>query len=253
MIILYRVLPLLSAIFISVAFKLQLENPFDYPWWVFIGFIEVVVAILLISYRRIKFFDLLEKIAPTILLLLAFAFSLLLVENNIEKWVIVILSGVAVFLSMELLFFLIYMPPRYPMHGLSRVNIAYVPLIIWYTVYTSIGFITFLHTSAWVHVALMILVSIILFRTTGHPEATKQENKTWILVGLITGLYLGLLGVSLPLSMASQGALSMVLFSVVLRMRRFLYKPIPSKKQIWIEGVIASISFIAIILTSRWL
>ena len=253
MIILYRFLPILSAIFISSVFKIQFQKPFSYPYWLVIGISEVILAIFLMSRKRIKIKDLTEKMLPTLLLLFSLGFGSLLVENSLERWVIIVLSGVSTFLSMELLFFYIFSPSRYPMHGLSRVNIAYVPFIIWYTVYTSIGLMTFLHTSNWIHVILMVILSILLFRTTGHPEATPQENKIWMLVGGITGFYLGLLGIVLPLSMSSQGALSMILFAIALRLRRFLYKPLPNVKQIWAEAIIGFASFVLIIITSRWL
>lgn len=249
----YRILPFLSSLITAAAFYFQFKQPFDYPWFASLGALALPVSAYLVSYKRIVLWDMVKKMLPTMLLILALAFAMLLVEGAIEQWIVIALSFIGSFLSLQLLFFLCFMPSRYPVGGLSRVNIAYVPLIILFSVSTSTGLINFLHTPRWPHIVGMVLLGILLFQTTGHPEASVEQNYTWMLVGAITGLYLGLLGAMLPLGIWQQGALGMVVFCGILRMRRYLYNPLPGKRQAASEFALALIFLVAIAITSRWL
>ena len=253
MIFLFRLFPFIGAVFVGAAFYIQFRRPFEYPWIVLSGALAVICGAILMSRKRIAFADLLEKMLPTAILLLALGFASLLIEGQLGQYGIIVVGAVSSYLSLELLFFLTFMPSRYPVHGLSRVNIAYVPFIIWYSSVPSIGLITFLHSPKWVHVALMAVLGLVLFRTTGHPEATIEQNRRWMFVGLITGFQLGLLGIMLPLSMEAHGALAMMTFSIILRMRRFMHNPLPSLRQAWMERAGALILLVVIVLTSRWL
>ncbi|MFZ6015349.1 MAG: hypothetical protein ACOYUZ_03260 [Patescibacteria group bacterium] len=242
-----------AAILVAVSFYFQFERPFEYPYIALIGVAGVLGSVFLMAKGRLSFFDVTEKILPTVLLEMVLVFSILLIEGDIQKLIAVLLGSVAAFLSLELLFFLAFMPSRYPVHGLSRVNIAYVPFIIWYTAATSVGLIIFLHSPKWIHVLIMLVLGVTLFRTTGHPEATKEQNSRWMMIGAVVGLHLGILGAMLPLSMFAQGAIAMIVFSVMLRLRRYLYHPIPGKVQAWFEGVAATVFFGIVLITSRWL
>ncbi|MDD5438387.1 MAG: hypothetical protein PHC70_04560 [Patescibacteria group bacterium] len=250
---LLRLFPSLAALIIGLTFYWQLEQPQAYPWIALIGVAAVVAAIIAIGRRRNKLADLVEKMLPTVLLLISLVFGMLLAEGFWARLAIVFFATVATFLSLELLFLLSFMPSRYPMSGLSHVNIGYVPLIIWYTVANSVGLITFLHSPDWIHVVVMTLLSAVLFRTTGHPGATNEQNRLWTLVGGLTGFHLGLLGVILPMSMAGQATLGMIIFCAILRLRRYLYHPLPSRRQAWLESV-AAVAFLVIVMgTARWL
>jgi hypothetical protein len=253
MMFIYRLIPFVCSMAIVFAFWLQVRYPFYYPWIALSGAVLLPLASFWMARGRVGYKDLLEKMSPTLIFVLALVFALLLAEGGLQVTAIIILAGVGTYLSLELLFLLAFAPPRYPVHGISRVNIAYVPFIIFYIAATSAGLMTFVHTPLWIHVVLMTVLGLILFRTTGHPEATKEQNQRWMLIGLITGLHLGLLGAMLPLSMFAQGAIAMVLFSSMLRLRRYLYHPLPVKKQAWLEGVTAIVLLSAILTTSRWL
>ncbi len=253
MIFFYRLLPFICSIAIVLSFWIQTRYPFQYPWMALFGVIFLPLASFWMARGRVGYKDLIEKMLPTLIFIFALIFALLLAEGSTQIIAIMILAGVSTYLSLELLFLLAFAPPRYPVHGLSRVNIAYVPFIIYYIVATSVGLIIFVHTPFWIHVLIMVVLGLILFRTTGHPEATKEQNQRWMLVGFITGLHLGLLGIMLPLSMFAQGAIAMILFSFMLRLRRYLYNPLPVKKQAWLEGATAVILLSVILITSRWL
>jgi len=249
----YRLLPMFTAALVAGAFYAQFSRPFDFPYWAAVGVVCVPAAAFLIARRRVAYADMAEKMLPTLLLVAALAFAMLLSEGALSMWLIILLAGTGTYLSLELLFFLAFMPSRYPVNGLSRVNIAYVPLTVWYAVATSTGLMTFLHSPAWLHVAGMVLLGVIIFRTTGHPEATIEQNRRWMLVGAFTGLHLGLLGMVLPVSMTAQGALGMLLFSAILRMRRYLYHPLPGRRQAFAEAIAALVILGVTLGTARWL
>lgn len=249
----YRLFPALAALAIGLCFYSQLGQPRVYPWIALGGVLLAVVAIFAMGHKRVKLVDLAEKMLPTMILLLSLVFGMLLAEGVWARWAIVGFGVVATFLSLELLFLLSFTPSRYPMSGLSHVNIAYVPFIIWYTVANSVGLMTFLHSPDWIHVLAMTLVSVVLFRTTGHPGATPEQNKVWTLVGGLVGLHIGLLGIMLPMSMAAQATLGMIIICAILRLRRYLYHPLPGRKQAWIEGVTAVLILGVAIGTARWL
>ncbi len=253
MIFIYRLLPATTALAVGILYYVQFENSLAYPWIAILGTLSVVFVAWLMSRTRVSLVDMVEKMLPTFLLLGVLVFGMLLSEGELAKWSIIVLSVLSSFLSLELLFLLSFMPSRYPVNGLSHVNIALVPFILWYTVSTSVGLIAFLHSSKWIYVALVAVVSVILFRTTGHPGATKEQNVIWMFIGAAVGLHIGLLSVMLPLSMAVQGAMACLIFCIVLRMRRYLYHPIPSKQQAWMEGLAALVLILTLITTSRWL
>lgn len=253
MIIVLRAIPyVLPFVMGGIAYE-QLRHPLTYPWLILVSLILLPVAAFAIAFRRLRWADFLEKMAPTFVLHAALAFGLLLAEGSTAMRVIIALSMASTFISLELLFLLAYHPARYPVNGLSHVNIAYVPIISWYAAATSMGLVTFLHTDRIWHVLLMTGIAMILFRTTGHPGATKQENTLWVFVGGLIGLHVGLIGLLLPLGMPMQGVVAALLVSGGLRARRYLYNPKPSLKQARIEAGALAVAFVALLTTAKWL
>jgi hypothetical protein len=215
--------------------------------------VTVPVASGLLAFRRISFFDLLEKMTPTFVLLCALAFGLSLAEGAWQVWTIAIVGGVATFLSLELLFLNTYKPAAYPINGLSRVNIAYVPIAIWYVASTTSGYLMFVHTPWYVSVGLMSILGGVLFRTTGHPGASFSQNVLWTMIGFVAGAEIGWIGLILPLSMGMQGIVAALLFTGILRMRRYLYDPKPSKRMAIAEAIGLCVFFLSCIVTAKWL
>ncbi|MBU1348914.1 hypothetical protein KJ781_02500 [Patescibacteria group bacterium] len=253
MIVILRILPAVAALVVAVSFSVQLRTPLQYPWLATIGVCAFLVATLAISWGRVRFVDMLEKMTPTSILILALGFAMLLAEGSGSKIAIVVLAGFTAFVSLELLFLLAFNPTRYPVHGLSRVNIAYVPIAIWYVACTSAGMLIFLHMDRLWHILIMVLLGTILFRTTGHPQASWKENATWSAVGALVGGHVGLLGIMLPVSMPVQGFVAAFLLSAALRVRRYRYDPKPSVRQGWIEAVAGAVALVAVLTTGKWL
>ncbi|MFH1078074.1 MAG: hypothetical protein V1745_02190 [Patescibacteria group bacterium] len=253
MIVILRILPFIIALVEAFSFMMQFRTPLQYPWFVVVGVLAVPVASLAIAWRRVRFLDMLEKMTPTFILIVALAFAMLLAEGDGSKAAIVTLASFVSFVSLELLFLLAFNPARYPVHGLSRVNIAYVPLAIWYAASTSAGMIIFLHMDRLWHILLMILLGVVLFRTTGHPQASPKENMTWGAVGALVGGHVGLLGILLPVSMPVQGFVAAFLLSAALRVRRYRYEPKPSITQGWTEAIVGAVALVAVLTTGKWL
>jgi hypothetical protein len=253
MILFLRFLPLLVAILEGLVFWAQLQEPLLYPWVVGIGILALPAATIAISWKRLPLRDAFERMLPSFVLLLALAFALLLVEGQLGMWAVILVAVVSSFISLELLFLLVYDAPRYPVNGISRANIAYVPIAVWYAASTSVGLLVFLHTPPTWHVALMVVLGAVLFRTTGHSGASLHEKAVWSLLGAIIGAHVGLLGIMLPVSMPMHGLIAAFIVSVTLRARRYLYAPHPSNRQAWIEGIASILLFIGSLATAKWL
>jgi len=253
MILLLRILPFVAAILQAGCFSFQKQHPQTYPYVALAGVLCVPVAAVLLSAKRIKLGDLSEKMSPTFLLHLALAFGLALTEGWLSVDVIIVLGAISTFISLELLFLHIYQPSVYPMNGLSRLNIAYVPIAVWYTAATSAGFMVFIHSAWYWHVGMLALLGATLFRTTGHPGATQNQQSIWTVVGFVTGAEIGWIGLLLPVSMGMQGLVAAILFTGMLRVRRYLYDPKPSTRMAWGEAIGICALFVIGIVSAKWL
>ena len=253
MLLVLRLLPYISAGVIGFLFWSQRQQPSMYPWICGLSLVMFGISVLGIAWKRLTLVELMEKMFPSFLLLIALSFGLVLVETDLSLWVIYLLSSVVSALSLELLFLDCFQRERYPVNGLSRLNIALVPLIVWYAVSTSTGLLTFLHAPHGIHVLMCWILGVVLYRTTGHPGATPVQNRLWMLIGLLIGVHVGWLGLHLPVSMPMQGTVAAVLCSAGLRMRRYVYQPKPSMHIAWSEGIGALVLFIIAISTAKWL
>ncbi len=253
MILIIRLLPLAVGALEVFLFWWQSTFPGSYPYLVLAAFAAVPIASSVIAGRQVKMRDLLEKMSPTYILLAVLGFALLLAEGRGQVIFLISLAGFATYISLELLFNYARNPQAYPVNGLSHVNLAYVPLIVWYAASTSTGLMIFLHSSGVWHVIGAFVLGVLIFRTTGHPGATSQQNYVWMIVGGVMGLEVGLLGLLLPTSTQVQGLVAAIIFSGILRVRRYLYDPKPSVRTAWIE-VSLGLSALAITLGSaKWL
>ncbi|MFA5935413.1 MAG: hypothetical protein WC787_00965 [Patescibacteria group bacterium] len=248
-----RFLPFLIALLQGALFWFQLRHPLAYPWVGVFGVIALPLATVVIVWKRLPIRDAFERMLPSFILLASLAFALLLVEGPVATWTLLFLACATPLVSLELLFLLVYHPPRYPVNGLSHANVAYVPVAVWYVASTSNGLLIFLHVHALWHIALMITLGALLFRTTGHTGATAQEKSIWTPLGVVIGAHVGLLGLLLPVSMPMHGIIAALIMSAALRARRYLYEPRPSLRQAWIESFGALSFFIFTLATAKWL
>ena len=253
MILFRRILPFLAALLLVGLFWLQLQTPWSYPYIAVIGIASIPVLAGLIAWKRIGWKDLLEKMAPLSILHLALGFGLVLSEGAFAHTVILFFAGISTLLSFELLFLLAYTPAVYPVNGLSRVGIAYVPIAAWYTVATSIGFLIFIHSNPLWHIVITAALGAALFRTTGHQGATVAQHRIWTLIGACVGMEIGWIGLLLPVSMGMQGLIAAIFFSGVLRLRRYLYAPKLSRRLAWSEALGAALILFLSLVSAKWL
>ncbi|MFH1620716.1 MAG: hypothetical protein ABIB04_01385 [Patescibacteria group bacterium] len=253
MAILLRMTPFLAALLEALIFWYQRDYPSLYPWLIVSGMVIFVFVSLVLSWGRLELKNMLEKMMPVFLLLLSLSFGLLLVESAAERLIMTFLVAASSFVALDLLFLLSYRPASYPVNGLSHLNIAFIPVISWYAMSTSAGLMTFLHSNRLWHVLLGMILGVILFRVTGHPGATRTQNSVWTLVGGLTGLEVGLMGLILPVSLNMQGLLAAIFFTATLRARRYLYDPKPPRRLAISEAIVVLILFSASLLTARWL
>jgi hypothetical protein len=74
-----------------------------------------------------------------------------------------------------------------------------------------------------------------------------------MLVGALIGMNVGILGVFLPVSMATQGVIAALILCAALRVRRYRYDPRPAVRQARLEGILALIAFVTVLVTAKWL
>ncbi len=253
MFLLLRLLPYVVGIAQVWLFLMQVAYPHTYPLLVGIGVLLVPCASILIGWKSIRARDMIEKMMPTFLLILSIGFGTLLLESRASIWIASLLAGIVSAVSLELLFLLTRYPSAYPVNGLSHVNIAYVPLGIWYAAYAASGLMIFLHSSQLWYVGILGILGALLFRTTGHPGATTDQNIVWMIIGGLIGLEVGWIGTLLPLSMNMQGLIAAIVVCAVLRVRRYVYDPVPSSRIAWSEVVVGVVLFIGGIVSAKWL
>lgn len=252
MILLIRFLPVIASLLTGFLFWYQRTQPFLYPWIVLSAVALAPMAALVIARGKLRLIDLMEKMLPTFLLVASLAFAFMLVEGVWQFWILIALTTVSVFISLELLFLLVYNPRAYPVNGLSHINVAYVPLIIWYAFSTSCGLVVFFHIARWWHLALAASVGAALFRFTGHPGATQRQHVVWALIGALTGAEIGWIGLLLPVSFGMQGFIAALILTSALRARRYLYDPKPPRRLAWGEGIAGSALLLVSLATAKW-
>ncbi len=252
MILLIRLIPFAVGLLEAIVFWQQQFHPTLYPWILMIGLVAFPLGAVAIAHRNLGIREIAGKLTPSFILLVALAFAFLLTEKTWQFVLLEAFAGVSSFLSLEVLFLMVHHPSAYPVNGISRVNISYVPIIMWYAISTSIGLVIFIHSDRIWHVLMAAVLGYILFRTTSHPDATRSQNRIWSLVGICTGIEIGLVGLLLPVSMAMQGLIAAVIMSGVLRMRRYLYNPKPSHRVAWSEAIGMIVIAVVSLSTAKW-
>ncbi len=239
--------------FLGVAAALwQWRAPLEYPWPMFVFLVWYFFALCLLGVRRLGWRDTLEKGIPSFLALIALILGALLAESSYERGAVTVLFGLIPFLVLELLFLLSFGSPRYPVNALSHVNLSMVPVGAFFLGSSLSGLSVFLRTPFWVPALAFAFFSALGYFLTSHPSADRRHRRRWGLLGGFVGVHVGLLGAFLPLGMFAQGAISAVCLGIPLRIRRYSHAPKPSRKFAWVEGVLAVIVTIGLLLSAKW-
>lgn len=247
-----RLLPwLLGALAFGLA-SWQWQFPLTYPYPLALFFFSFVAAAVWLGWGRISWVQGVEKLAPSVLTLVAVGCAFLMAETAPERWMLSLVATAMVTLVLELFFLLTHDPANYPVHGLSHVNIALVPVAAFFTAVTLNGLTTFVHASRWFPLAVFLFLGAFLYLATAHPTANRAHRHRWAWLGALVGLHVGLLTLFLPVAMAVHGTLAAFLFAFPLRVRRYAYHPTPSAGIAWSESIFGVIAFVAVLAMARW-
>ncbi|MEI7511956.1 MAG: hypothetical protein WCK01_00650 [Candidatus Uhrbacteria bacterium] len=256
--LLLRCLPWLVGALGFFAFEWTWKDAGIYPYSLFVPWIALIIAALLIGWRKVSFNELIEKMAVPTIAFATLALVCLFAEQPIERGFLTALGAGIPLLSLELLFLYAYQPTRYPVNAISRLNLALVPLTAFFLAVGLMGLQIFLTDPAWEHVAdpvtlgAFMLLGAVLTLITGHPTSDRAHRVRWTAFGALLGLHIGLLCIILPVSLSVIGCIAALGFAAPLRARRYGYDPKPPIQLAWVEGISAFVLFMTILLVSRW-
>ncbi|OGL73954.1 hypothetical protein A3E39_02020 [Candidatus Uhrbacteria bacterium RIFCSPHIGHO2_12_FULL_60_25] len=252
MLLLLRFLPFVVGVLNALLFVWQSRSAGAYPWIAIWTPLTVIVAGYLIAGKRMAVGQATERLLPPALALAAGVMGLLLMEGAWVTVVLPLMAGSVSFLVLELLFLLVYLPTRYPVNGLSHVNLSLVPVTIWLTQYVAVGLTVFVHESRAIPVIVQTVVAALLFWSTSHVEALHDHRRRWTALGAWLGLHIGLLGAFLPLRLGLHASLAAILLAVALRSRRYGIMPSLTTKLMRAELAAAAILVGLMVGTARW-
>jgi hypothetical protein len=252
MLLFLRFLPFIVAVLDAFLFRWQALSADMYPWLAVAGVVIFSCAGFLIGRRRIALGELVDKLIVPVATLFILTYGLLLAEGPLATIAIPCAVAVITFVALELTFFLAYLPARYPVHGLSRLNLSLVPVTLWFAQSTSVGLLVFIRVSHVIPLAVMTLISALLFWSTSYRGVSDEQRRRWTAIGAWLGFQLGLLAIFLPVNLPVQGAMAAVAGSLALRCRRYGIAPRKSARVIWIEVASAFTLLAAVLGTARW-
>lgn len=253
MLLLRRLLPFLVGILNMLCLFLQARSPDSYPWLALVAPASYIVAGLIITYRRVKIGDVAARLAAPALALTASGYGLLLAEGEMSRLLIPIFGGGVSFLALELLFLHVFLPTRYPVNGMSHLNLTLVPATLWFVNAVSSGLVMFIHAPRSVPILASALTGAILFWATAHVEADAEHRRRWSALGGWLGAHLGLLAAFLPLTVTVQGGYAAVFGALALRARRYGIAPHLPKGLVWGELAGAVALLVLMFGTARWM
>lgn len=230
----------------------QWQWPHAYPWPLLAALLSVLVSAVVIAWKRVPWFELINNLCPTVLLLVALGLAALHLETPLERQVLTGLFLLVPLMALEILFLLAFDPRRYPVNGFSRFNVALVPLCVAAAAFGLAGLAIFVQVPAWSVVIALTLLSALLLFVTSHPTASPAQRRRWTLLGGLAGLHAGMCVALLPVGLGVLAALAALMVGFVLRIRRYAYQPVPPRALALGEGLGAGAAFLILLLTARW-
>jgi hypothetical protein len=253
MLLLLRLLPCVVGATNVALFLLQARNPETYPWMILAAPVLLAGAGMLIASKKIDdVVNMAARIVPGVLVMIACGYGMLLAEGWVAFWGIPLFAGIVSWLVLELLFLLTYLPTRYPVNALSHVNLALVPVTLWFAQSTSVGLLVFVHASPLIPLVVMPCVTALLFWSTVHVEANPEHRSRWALLGMWIGVQFGVLGLLLPFPISVHGAMAALLGAVAVRARRYGFMPRVPRSLMWSEVLGVFVLLAALLATGRW-
>lgn len=247
-----RLLPWLTALFAFVAAEYQWINPLTYPAPLVLWFAGFVSAIFVIRWKKVSFRATFEKMTPAIFGAASIVMAFLMAQDRVQRLGLTLAMVFLSWITLELFFYYAYDPKRYPVNALSHVNLALVPLIVFYSACGLSGLQLFLQIPWWLSMLVFVALGAILFALTEHPVADVSHRIRWRGLGMWIGAQAALLLIFLPVTVSVRGALLALLFFLPLRVRRYAYAPRPSVRVSWMEGAAVFALFLFVLLTAQW-
>ncbi len=253
MAILFRLLPFVVGGICAVFFGMQARYAEWYPWILAPALVAFLggVALMLQKGRRRGWGDL-RLVIPSLLALLSAGFGMLLLEGSLRYWGIPIFVGLISFLILELLFLSAFFASKYPVNGMTHLNLALVPLIFWMSAYTLSGMLVFVNTHRGLPIVFLGVAGGVLWHVTAHPEASGESRRRWTLIGTWMGMQVGMLIAIVPLRMEVHAMIAALCGAIALRVRRYGIAPPIPRRTILLEAVIGTALLIVVASTATW-
>ncbi len=253
-IVFLRFAPLLVGLGTYLGFSWQWREPKLYPWPI-VG-VGLLYAILLWHMTRTHAdrFALRWYGVPGLLLIFSGGAAAVLVERTDVQIGLTFLVSVMIYMMLELLFLLLYHPSRYPVHGLTYLQLAIVPCANAFLGWGAIGVRVFAKatTPSWVIPLVFCFMNALLFGVITYSEETVWQKHAWTVFGATAGLFLGFLLLFLPLALPAQALIAALFLVLPLRFRRYAVHPRPSLATQYIEGALFFVLLAMLLLLSRW-
>ncbi|MCW1892412.1 MAG: hypothetical protein KIH65_004200 [Candidatus Uhrbacteria bacterium] len=252
MALLFRLLPLIIGMISAGCFAMQAQYANWYPWILVPAFIVFIGGIATMFRQRHWGWEDVRLAVPALMAFAAAGFGMLLVEGWLRYWGIPLFVGLVSYLLVELLFLSTFYASKYPVNGMTHMNLALVPVIFWLLAYTSSGLLVFMNTQRFSPMILFAVVGGVLWYVTAHPEATPESRLRWTLIGAWISTQIGMIIAIVPLRMEVHAMIASICGAAALRVRRYGIAPPIPRNMILLE-VIGMILFLAAVaFTAAW-
>ncbi len=195
------------------------------------------------------------KSLPMVCFLLAATVCAVMLEEVFWRHALSLFVAVTSYMALELLFLHLYHSSRYPVNGLTHLELGLIPvtnaLLAWGVVGVRV-FAKTLAPPAWSIPLVFAAVNALAFAVTSHPDATPYSRRIWTAFAAFSGLAIGILLLFLPLAMPAQAFMSALLIALPLRLRRYGFRPQLPRATALIESIVAILAFLSVLLLSRW-
>lgn len=250
--LLLRLLPWISGLGMAVAMWVQWQNPLWYPGPFLAGSVLFLVAATLLLWKRVSLLGFVERVLPPTLLLTATALAALMADNSIHSLALSVTAVVTATISLEMIFYFLFDPKRYPVNALSHIALASVPLTAYGFAVGISGLLVFVRIPYWIPCVLFGVYGLIAYWLTEHPVANTASRNRWRILGAVVGVQVAIFLLVLPLDVWAQGLLAAFLFALPLRIRRYAFPPVPVVRMAIAEVTISIFLFSTLLLTARW-
>ncbi len=253
--LLLRIAPMLTGIATYFLFEWQWRVPLLYPWALLACIALYAGTVVRMTWSRSDRWTMVWTSLPVVGFLLAATACAVMLEEPFWRHALSLFSAITSYMALELLFLHLYHASRYPVNGLTHLQLGLIPLTNALLAWGLVGVRVFAKTlapPAWTVPLMFTGVNALAFAVTSHPDASAYARRVWILFAAFTGFATGLLLLFLPLAMPAQAFLAALLVALPLRLRRYGFHPHIRRVTAWIEAGVACIAFFTVLLLSRW-